>query len=163
MQADIDQKTIKSIISYDPDSGKFSWISDALQGKRFGCIHKGYLTVKISNKPFFAHRLAFLYMTGQFPPDSVDHIDGDTTNNRWENLRPVDRAENGKNMKVGARNKSGVMGVFWRNESSNWRAYIKVGRKQLHLGTFHDFFLAVCARKSAEIANGFHANHGRAI
>lgn len=89
--------------------------------------------------------------------EHVDHINGDTLDNRKSNLRNVDRSENQRNMSKSRANKSGVTGVFWSNRDKRWVATISTTR----LGSFINFDDAVAARKEAEVAHGFHSNHGR--
>jgi hypothetical protein len=83
-------------------------------------------------------------------PDVIDHIDGDTRNNRIENLRTATRSQNSMNCKMRKSNTSGVKGVYWHRTASAWTASIRVSKVLTHLGTFADRFDAICARKSAE-------------
>ncbi|MFU6990820.1 HNH endonuclease signature motif containing protein [Pseudomonas paraeruginosa] len=94
------------------------------------------------------------------PDGIIDHIDGNTLNNRISNLRIVDRKENARNMSRSRSNTSGLMGVYWRKDLEVWRATIRPG-KFVSLPSDGTLFDAVCARKSAEIYYGFHENHGR--
>ena len=91
----------------------------------------------------------------------VDHIDGNRKNNSISNLRVVSNMENHRNMKRSKSNKSGITGVSFHQRDKLWLSSIKVNYKTITLGCYKDFFLACCARKSAEIKYGFHANHGR--
>lgn len=95
----ITQKQLKDKLRYDKDTGKFFRVvatsSNAKEGYVAGTIDSyGYVVIRVLNKRYKAHRLAYLYETGSFPPDSVDHIDMVKTNNRWDNLRLVTRSEN---------------------------------------------------------------------
>lgn len=136
----ITQEFIKKRISYDPDSGTFLriWSSrrSDLVGKLAGRYTKlGYLYIDFGKKHYFAHRLAFVIMTGNFPVGEVDHINGDPRDNRWVNLRDITHKENQQNMhKVMSNSKTGVMGVrFYRGM---YVAQIRFNDKRLHLGTF---------------------------
>ena len=119
----------------------------------------GYVAIKVSDVLYYAHRLAFLYMTGKFPSRQADHKDHIRHNNKWENLKEATLQENGKNRSLNKNNKSGVMGVCWKN--NGWECYIKINGKNKYLGRYTDYFEAVCARKSADYEYGFHENHGR--
>ncbi len=100
-------------------------------------------------------------MTGAMPEEHIDHINGIRDDNRWENLRPVNRATNQKNMKLFANNTSGVPGVRKSPNGLKWVSRIFTEGKEVHLGTFKNKEDAVAARKKAEIDYGVHANHGR--
>lgn len=161
----ITQNELKQLIHYDPDTGAFVWLTNN-KGKTAGCaaLHKDsgktYILIRVNYSLYKAHRLAFLYMTGQMPTDEVDHINGDGSDNRWCNLREVTRIENGRNMRLQSNNKSGLPGVHWDKSRCKWMCYIKLNNKRVNLGRHQDFFEAVCVRKSAELRYGFHKNHG---
>ena len=93
----------------------------------------------------------------------IDHINGDRTDNRIDNLRLVTRQDNMRNAKVYKTSKTGVPGVCWSKAKQRWRAYVVDSYKQTHLGYYTDWFEAVCARMSANNKYGFHPNHGRAV
>jgi uncharacterized protein YkuJ len=124
-----------------------------------GC-GKTYLTIWINGKNVKAHRLAWLYMTGEFPAATVDHINGNGTDNRWENLRCVSKGENNKNKRLFRKNKSGVCGVAFHKRDHIWTASIRVKTRLIHLGTFVNKDDAIDARRRAERDYGFHDNHG---
>jgi len=157
MSKDITQEKLKDLVRYCPETGVFTNIRF---NRPTGAVAKtGYLTSNINNYPRLLHRMAYLYMTGSIP-GQVDHINHDRSDNRWCNLRPADQITNSRNMSMRSSNKSGVCGVHWDRTQSRWVAYIKVYWKRKHLYGGKDFFLAVCARKSAELRYGFHPNHG---
>jgi hypothetical protein len=80
-------------------------------GKEAGCLKKGgYLRVGINNSDHLCHRIIFALITGKYPELEIDHIDGNTSNNRIENLREVSHSDNLANQKKGAKNTSGVIG-----------------------------------------------------
>jgi hypothetical protein len=99
-------------------------------------------------------------MTGEFPEDQVDHIDGNGLNNIWTNLRPVTRGENNKNIRKRADNTSGTTGVYWDKRSRKWQVKIKLLGCYKHLGLFDSKEDAIAVRKAAEVFYGFHENHG---
>lgn len=160
---DITQEYLKSVLHYDPDTGIFTRRSlkgTPAAGKVAGSIQHGYRAIQIDGKKYYAHRLAFLYMTGEFPPLQVDHINGSRSDNRISNLRSVEQSINMQNMKLYSRNSSGVSGVTWHKRHKKWQAHITAFRQEIYLGEFDDWFEAVCKRKSAEVYHGFNENHG---
>lgn len=164
--SELTQKRLKEILNYDPETGIFIWIKALSNRKQIGdiagCVNgKGYIVIGINRKDYRSHRLAWLYMTGEWPKDEVDHKNHDKSDNRWQNLRAATHLENGRNQKMCTNNTSGVTGVYWFERIKKWRAYIYVDRKNKYLGFFDDFFEAICVRKSAELKYGFHENHGR--
>ena len=94
------------------------------------------------------------------PPGEIDHIDGDGTNNRLDNLREVSHKNNQKNMKRLSNNTTGCTGVVWLKYRKMWEARIYVGKKIIGLGSYKNFEDAVSARKRGEAEHGFHPNHG---
>ena len=122
---------------------------------------RGHRDIKLKGKNYKAHRLIWLYVHGKFPDGQIDHIDGNPSNNRLENLRDVTNQENQKNAKKPCDNKSGHIGVCWRKDAEKWHARITVDGVLTHLGLFNVLEDAVEARRIASIKYGFHANHGR--
>ncbi len=165
---ELNQESLKSVLDYNQESGVFTWKVLAAShlppgtraGYRMPSHGKFYLWITVFGRQMPAHRLAFLYMNGSLPLCEVDHIDGCGENNAFKNLRLVTRAENCKNRRLGANNKSGVPGVMWVDRRQRWETRININGKQKTIRTTKDFFEAVCARKSAELLHGYHDNHG---
>ena len=162
---------LRKLLRYEPETGKLFWMErvDASQswntryaGSDAGAIHsRGYVHVSLLGSRYKAHRLVWAMITGAAPSGDIDHINGDRSDNRAENLRDVDGHENRKNSKLQANNKTGVPGVFYRTDRGRWIAYIKVMGKRKHIGTFDSFDDAVSARMIEARRLGFHENHGR--
>jgi hypothetical protein len=110
-----------------------------------------------------AHRVAWALHYGEWPSDQIDHVNGDKTDNRLENLRIVTAQGNAKNRSLRSDNTSGHVGVYWVRETKKWSAQIKVDGRQKTIGSFESLEDAVKARKAAEDLNGYHANHGRRL
>jgi hypothetical protein len=91
----------------------------------------------------------------------IDHINGDSMDNRIDNLRLVTHKENSLNKKLSSNNKSGVVGVSKNSRNKKWKADITYNNQKYYLGEFNNFDDAVKVRKAAEIKYGFHKNHGR--
>jgi hypothetical protein len=136
------QDELRSIFDYDPETGLFSWRINTRNGKakiggRAGFAHvSGYWHIKIDGRTFKAHRLAFVWMTGELPSEDVDHIDLDKGNNRWANLRAATRSENRANTRLSSSNTSGLKGVSWFKTCSKWRAQIKKRGRSTDLGLY---------------------------
>ena len=106
----------------------------------------GYWVICVENNRLLAHRLAFLYMTGAFPPAEVDHINGDKVDNRWCNLRPATRSQNSANRPT--KNRLGMKGVKAR-KNGRFEADIRVKGRKVYLGTFDTIAEAAAAYEKA--------------
>ena len=126
-------------------------------------LNKGYFQVGISiNGGYYiyaVHRIIFLMVHG-YLPDYIDHIDGNRTNNKVDNLRAATKHENLKNRRLDRRNKSGAHGVSRIEQSGKWRAKITHNGQIIHIGCYKTKEEAVEARKDKEKEFGFHKNHG---
>lgn len=137
----INVERLKIILSYDQETGIFIWrvktSSRACVGYVAGHLTNcGYRSIKIDGRHILAHRLAWLYMTGEWPTDDIDHINLDRTDNRWINLRSATRSQNKANAAAPVCNTSGFKGASWHKSTKKWRATIKVAGKPQHLGSF---------------------------
>jgi hypothetical protein len=165
----INKEYINKIFHYDMETGVFKRImKQSWQGNWYHCddIIKsktiyGYLQANVLGIPRLVHRLIFMYTNGEFPVNDVDHINGNRLDNRWVNLRLVDRQENLKNLGVRRDNTSGVMGVSWSANRNKWHSYIHLDGTRLNIGHFDSKDDAIKARQFAEIKHGFHTNHGK--
>jgi len=160
-----DLSTLKKILDYNPKTGCFTWLrtsgSRAVKGRRAGYIRgDGYEKIMIDGNDYYAHRLAWFYMTGEWPKHHIDHINHNPSDNRIENLRVATNHQNRKNMNVYKKNKFGLSGIRWDYKAERWRVQIGVEGNGLYLGSFASLFEAACARKSAEVRFGYHENHG---
>jgi len=137
---DLAVEELKDVLHYDPETGQFTWIKRTAKcvhvGQPAGNINKlGYSTIGIKKKIYKTHRLAWLYMTGEWPKGLIDHVNGIKSDNRFANLRVVDESGNSQNIrKPNKRNKSGFMGVIKYHKQ--WRASITVNGKTYWLGDF---------------------------
>lgn len=130
------QERLKEVLHYDPDTGVFSRI-DKYKQDFSGTTNKyGYVCICIKYKIYKAHRLAFLFMNGNFPIYDVDHIDGNPSNNRWGNLRDEPTIINCQNRRKPQKNSTscGILGVSKRR--NRYTARITINKKTIHLGCF---------------------------
>lgn len=118
--------------------------------------------VRINGKMYYVHRIIFKLCTGE-EPDLIDHINGDSSDNRLENLRSVDNTTNSRNSKRNKNNTSGVTGVSWSKLLNKWEAYIWDNSVKINLGLFSDLNEAISVRKKAEQRLNYHENHGRIV
>lgn len=139
-------------------SGK---IAGSVNHCRSGTRRKILIAFKGTQKKFLASRLIWAWHNGSWPVGLIDHEDGDTENDRIENLRDVSSAANSKNMRMHPSNKSGVTGVVWSDRLEKWVVGIMANRKSEYLGVFSTLEEATAVRKAAEVKYGFHKNHGR--
>jgi len=146
----------------NPESQCASWNTKYAGKPAFTANSHGYRAGTIFDRMHLAHRVLWLLHTGFWPEEDIDHVNGNRSDNRIENLRSVPHVENQKNMCRGIRNKSGVVGVCWCGQINRWRANIRVAGSLMHLGYFAVFDDAVSVRKAAEVQYGFHVNHGKA-
>lgn len=135
---------LRERLQYDPNTGRWIWLKTprrGFEGKPAGSIDaKGYWVIKIDGKSYKASRLAFLYMTGEWPEDEMDHIDRTPWNDCWVNLRPATRSENNFNrVMIGA---SGHQGVYRHSENNRWIAQYD----NIYLGSYETIEEAVAAR-----------------
>lgn len=164
-RSDFTQSDLKKAVTYDEGTGYFYWAIDHKHGKKgdradtVDCT--GHMYVMVNSESYATHRLAVLYMTGEWPVELVERINGIKQDNRWSNLREISIAESHKNMVLAKNNTSGVVGVSYNNGKKMWAADIGVNGKGIHLGYFVKKEDAIKARKAAEAKYGFHVNHGR--
>lgn len=134
---------LQSILDYAAESGVFTWKvrrGNVLQGRAAGYLRDdGYITIRINRRHYRAHRLAWLWMHGEWPTDDIDHIDGNPANNAIDNLRTVSPGENLQNMRrARSDNNCGLLGVAWQKSCKLWRAQIRVNGQRIHIGYFKD-------------------------
>lgn len=183
----VSQDILMEILDYCPESGVLTWKprnrshfkslrSYALWNKRYAgkkagstyhgatgykCIQIDILGVKMK-----AHRVIWIYMTGDSPPSTIDHIDRDGTNNRWSNLRSGVGVNN-YNMSKRRDNKSGVTGVSWSKVANMWHARVweraSGKRNYKHLGYYKDINEAKKVVEEFRANNGYSKEHGESL
>jgi len=150
----ITQEYLKSILSYNQDSGEFVWKirkGRITEGSRAGgSDNKNHRKINIDGTKYWEHKLAWLYVTGHYPISDLDHINGNGEDNRFCNLRLATHAQNMQNMKIPKHNTSGHVGVFFEKFTQKWRAQIDVNGKSLRLGRFKTIEEAIAVREEAK-------------
>ena len=148
---------LHELLEYNQITGVFIWRTRrnvmAVAGEIAGYTSNGYVKIEIDSYQYFAHRLAWLYIHGEFPSKQIDHIDGNRSNNRIVNLRLASQSQNSANMRRHSRNTSGFKGVHWHKRKQCWEARITVNSVQHHLGYFDESMNAHAAYCHAAIKN----------
>lgn len=175
----ITQERLKELFYYNPEDGnlynRFTRGSKAKKGTVAGTLNtivhnrctppyvQRYWHIKIEGKIYKAHRLIWIYHFGDIEEGYlIDHISGDTLNNRIENLRSVTRQGNARNTALYRGNKSGCAGVYkntLKDGSVNWRVIFNINGKNVNFGTHSNYDEAVAIRKKLEQEHGYHPNH----
>jgi hypothetical protein len=165
---DLTQARLRELLDYDQETGVFTWRATG-PGRRLdlraGAIQKGhsghgrpYLRIKIDGRDYRTHRLAWLYVYGEWPPAEIDHRDGDGLNNRWANLRVATSAQNKRNSRRQCNNTSGFKGVSVNKCGDRFRAQIGVRGRNKHIGYFdtaeaaHAAYVAAAEKHFGEFA-----------
>lgn len=179
---DLSYEYLHKVLSYDSETGDFYWKTrprDMFKTHR-SCkaFNNRFANKKVTQKPRLisnnylqqsiyllgknrtASRIAWFMHYGEWPEHIIDHINGDSTDNRIENLRDVSHKENCRNMARYSTNTTGVAGVSL-TEYGTFKARIKVDGEEIHLGNYETLEEAAAARKEAEVEYGYHENHGR--
>jgi hypothetical protein len=141
MVTELTQEYLKQVLSYDPETGVFTWLVSHAKsvkvGQRAGQADtKGYRVVGINGGRYMEPHLAWLFMTGKLREDEIYHNNGFVDDNRWTNLRSATNQENRWHRVTSKNNTSGYKGVNWNIEKQKWRANITVDYKTIFLGYF---------------------------
>jgi hypothetical protein len=163
------QERLKEVLHYDPDTGVFTWrvrLSNvtpvgSVAGTFIGSVAdrargRMYRSIKIDRVAYRAHRLAFLYMTGEFPADEVDHTGHDRCDNRWRALTKATRRSNGQNQSLRETSKTGHIGISLKK---NGQYYVCIAHK--NCGVYDRLEDAVAASRKKYQELGYHPNHGK--
>lgn len=146
---------LRVLLKYDPDTGKLFhnqrperffpdtprrpnamaiWNSRFAGKEAFTCTDAyGYKIGHICGCGLKAHRVAWAIMTGKWPTDDIDHINGQRSDNRWQNMRSATRAQNLSNGHV-TTGTSRFRGVHWAN--GKWHARLSHKNKTVNIGSF---------------------------
>jgi hypothetical protein len=128
------QARLKEVLHYDPDTGSFRWFLHAgtrRAGQPAGNkAPKRYVQIQIDGGKHYAHRLAWLYVYGNWPDGELDHVNGTKADNRIANLRQATRQQQRANSRTSGKYRKGV----YLTKQGKWAAKIS---KTYHLGPFN--------------------------
>lgn len=144
---------LREVLDYDRETGVFAWKVTTSNRAKAGTIagHKhifGYTIIMVDGHRYPAHRLAWLYQTGKWPNQIIDHINGCPNDNRFSNLREATHVENSRNSRKPSNNTSGFKGVRLDKRWNRWVAEIRTDGKRKSLGRFDtpdEAYAAYCA------------------
>lgn len=156
----ITHKELLDEVDYNPKTGLMVWKRNR-HGVRKGTVvgsitSNNYRSVYILGEKYLVHKLIWFYITGEYPDHIVDHIDRNSLNNKWDNLRKSDKINNARNTNLYKTNTSGVMGVNFCNTHNKWKVRLRANGKRLSFGYYENLDEAVIARYNAERKYGWH-------
>lgn len=129
---------LRELFTYDPATGTLTRKQSAgcrMAGTAVDSAErKGYFRANVDGQRLKAHKICWALHTGFWPDLQVDHINGNTSDNRMSNMRLATNQQNCANQRTPKNNTSGIKGVSARN--GRWVAGIKVDGVRIHLGTF---------------------------
>jgi hypothetical protein len=170
MTVAISQDKLKQIVRYE--DGKLFWLPRGYGkfDKQFSGNEAGHfdkksqrIMIRWEGKLILAHRAIWVFHNGEIPEGmEIDHINGNPSDNRIENLRLCTRSQNTMNTKINCKNKTGVKGIIWNKLNKNWRGRLNCDKKVIEIGSFQCFGKARSAVMQAR--NEYHkefANYGR--
>lgn len=152
---------LRSILNYNPETGEFRWkerdnIPKHINKRKMGhiagiAINTGHRRIKINGKNYWAHRLAWFYMTGNWPKEQIDHKNLNSSDNKWENLREATHGQNNQNKKIPINCKTGIKGVrlVIKGNCKRYKVRISINGKDVHLGYYQTLSEAAQVRKKA--------------
>lgn len=133
------QNILKANFDYDPKTGHLirkaqKYTNKKLIGRPAGCVRPdGYVVVSVENKLYLAHRIIWCMLNTEIDDSLyIDHIDGNRSNNRLENLRQLTHQENLRAYNEAKNRKD--YGIWWRKDINKWRAEVRLNGKRMFLG-----------------------------
>lgn len=146
------QKRLKELLRYDPQTGDFIRLVATNHRVKVGEVAgfvdiDGYRRIRVDKKLYLAHRLAWLWVHGEFPEVELDHKNGARDDNRISELRPAERFQNSTNR--ASKNSTGFRGVRHDTRCGKFTSYITHRGQRQWLGTFETAEAAHAAYASA--------------
>ena len=147
---------LSQYIKYNPYCGIGVWLMSPCNRVKVGAIagkiNNGYLKIKFQHKTYMGHRLFWLLHTGYDPGQlTIDHIDQNKLNNKFNNLRLATLSEQQRNVRTRLNNKSGHRGVYWNAKNQKYEAQITNNQKLMYIGQYDTLNAAIAARQAKEL------------
>jgi hypothetical protein len=148
-------ETIRQLLDYNPATGEFTWKDNGLPASRSSAI---YDRITILGERYYSHRIVWLYVTGDWPAEQIDHINCNKKDNRFSNLREATQMQNSGNMRATKRNKYGLKGVTFHHRVGKYFAQINALGERKYLGYFdtpeaaHDAYVEAAKKYHGEFA-----------
>lgn len=144
------------VLDINPILGSATWkirlSTRTRAGSNAGTLHSfGYQNIRIDGRIYKRHRLIWFFVNKQWPPDQIDHINGDRSDDRIDNLRESNHLYNCWNKSPNSCGKYNRRGITWSKDKKKWRVRISVNNKKIWIGYFQDFDSANEARVAAEV------------
>ena len=144
MAQNITHARVRQVFDYNPSTGYVIWKIKPKHragiievGDRAGYSHwKGYRWITLDNKGYAEHRLIWFWVTGKWPPNQIDHKDGNKANNKWDNLRLATNGQNQANTRLRKTNTTGYKGVTYNKKQKVYIAQVCINGKVTYLGSF---------------------------
>jgi hypothetical protein len=168
----ISSAQLRELLEYFPNTGEWWWRVDQRNGIKAGdlagCIKADHIgrkksyqlrKIMIMGRTYTSSRLAWFYITGEWPAGFIDHRNNDSLDDRWDNLRLATASQNKINAPVRSDSKSGIKGVYYDPRRKTWSAQIGVNGKRRFLGRFASAGEAQAAYKTA--AGAMHGEFAR--
>jgi len=137
----ITHEYLLSKLEYIPETGWFIWKNStgrSKAGTRAGNKQaNNYRQIRLDNRLYLEHRLAWFYCFQEWPTAIIDHINRDPSDNKLDNLREATQTENLGNMGISSHNTSGFKGVSYNKQRNKYEAYISINNKKKNLGLFN--------------------------
>jgi hypothetical protein len=157
---------LNALLIYDPETGRLTWrlrpatskvnknFNARFAGKEAGTIESwGYRQLRIYGKLQMAHRVIWKMVTGNEPPDHLDHRNGEPSNNRWINFRSADSFSNAWNRAPNCNNTSGFSCIYPLNtkraSSKKFRVQMQIDGRKAFVGDYHTIEEAKAAYETA--------------
>lgn len=138
----VTQARVRELFDYDAERGVLVWRISQGNRAKVGVVagskrKDGRCRVCVDGTQYLAYRVIWLHEHGAWPTGDIDHINGDCTDNRVENLRDVPAQLNAENRhRARADQKSGKLAGAYHSDGGRWKAKIVTNGKAIHLGCF---------------------------